>query len=191
MRKLLFLSLAALSANAFAQSNSKTTAVVVQEAAQETPKATAANAEQSAGEVNARLFFKALQENDAKALQNFVATKETYRLIADEYAYKAEQKRLKAKEDIETGYEKQAANIVKSFQTVQADIKAAGVDINACSVSLVQVRERENGGLRGGRALVQLKDAANHEIVIILRGFYEFKGKWYVMSEAKLREAKQ
>lgn len=143
-----------------------------------------------AGEASARQFFKALQENDSKTLQNFVASKETYLQIVEEYQYKEDTKRQQARTDVQTGYEKQAANILKSFQDTRAAIGASGVNIADCKVNLVQVRDRQREGLRGGRALIQLTNAAQNEIVLILRGFYEFKGKWYVMNEVRLRQTK-
>ena len=167
MRKLLFLSLFMASTfSTFAQD---------------------AVAAMTAGETNARAFFAALQSNDTKTLNSFVASKETYLEIVSVYEYQQDLKRQKAKAAVETGYEKQAATITKSFQDVQAKVKAAGADLKDCKISLVQVRERERGGLKGGRALIQITDAAQHEIVIMVRGFYEFKGKWYVMDAVRLR----
>ena len=143
----------------------------------------------SSGEISAKIFYKALQDNDAQALQSFIASKETYLLIADEYQYQQDQQRQKAKARVESDYANQAASITKSFQDVRNTINASGVDIKNCAVALVQVRDRQKNNLRGGRALIQLRDEAGHEIVVIVRGFYGFKGKWYIMDAVGLRTA--
>lgn len=137
------------------------------------------------GEMAARLFFAALQQNDTKTLESYFATKNVYQSIVASYPYEQETKREQAKRDVETGHAKLIDELRANLVELRNETQKKGVNIADLTVNQVKITLKAHEAMRGGRATLELKDKAGNLYYLRLNSFYEFNGKWYLLGKGK------
>lgn len=137
------------------------------------------------GETAVRLFFTALQQNDTKTLESYLASKTTYQSIVASYPYEQETKREQAKRDVEAGHAKLIAELRENLTELRNETQKKGVNIADLTLTQVKITLKAHEAMRGGRATLELKDKTGNLYYLRLNSFYEFNGKWYLLGKGK------